>query len=289
VGPLGVRTDAPYQALQDFLVARQQAGLLLYLCSKNQEADVFAVFRERPEMPLGRGHLVAWRINWRPKSENLRSLAQELNLGLLSFIFLDDNPLECAEVQAHCPAVTTIQLPAEGERIAHFLDHVWAFDRLKITAEDRERTGYYRQGLQRDQWHREAPTFADFLAGLELEIEISAMTSDQIQRASQLTQRTNQFNATTIRRTEAEIRQAWEAGALESLVVKVKDRFGDYGLVGLILLESLPRSLRVDAFLLSCRALGQGVEHQMLTRLGQIAEACRLESVEIRHIPTARN
>ncbi len=288
-GPLGIKIDPPHRALHAFMVTRQQAGILLCLCSKNQEADVFAVFEQQTDMPLKREHLVSWRINWQPKSENLKSLAEELNLGLSSFIFLDDSPLECAEVRAHCPAVTTIQLPADSDRIPQFLDHIWAFDQLKTTGEDQQRTRYYQQNLQRDRWHREALTFADFLAGLELETEISAMTDSQLQRVSQLTQRTNQFNLTTIRRTEAEIRQVCESGPFESLVVDVKDRFGDYGLVGAILFESLADSIRVDTFLLSCRALGRGVEHRMLAYLGQIATERRLESIEILYIPTPRN
>jgi len=288
-GPLGVEIDSPYRALQAFMVVRQQAGILLCLCSKNQEADVVAVFEQRADMPLKREHLVSWRINWQPKSENLKSLAEELNLGLSSFIFVDDSPLECAEVQAHCPAVTTIQLPGDSGRIPRFLDHSWAFDQLKVTTEDQQRTGYYQQNLQRDRWQQDAPTFADFLAGLELEIEISTMTTSQIGRVSQLTQRTNQFNATTIRRTQAEIRQVCEAGPLESLVVEVRDRFGDYGLVGVILFESLTDTLLVDSFLLSCRALGRGVEHRMLAHLGQIAAERRLASIEIRYIPSPRN
>lgn len=285
-GPLGLSIDAPHQALQVFMVARQQAGMLLCLCSKNREADVFSVFEQRTDMPLKREHLVSWRINWRPKSENLKSLAEELDLGLSSFIFLDDSPLECAEVRAHCPAVTTLQLPGDSDRIPQFLDYVWAFDQLKTTREDQQRTSYYQQNLQRDCWRREALTFADFLAGLELKIEISAMTASQLPRVSQLTQRTNQFNFTTIRRTEAEVRHVCESGPLESLVVKVKDRFGDYGLVGVILFESLADTIRVDTFLLSCRALGRGVKHRMLVHLGQIAAERQLKSIEIPYIPT---
>jgi FkbH-like protein len=288
-GPLGIKIDSPHQALQTFMVAQQQACLLLCLCSKNKEADVWAVFEQRSDMSLKREHLVAWRINWQPKSENIKSLSEELNLALSSFIFIDDNPVECAEVQAHCPAVTTIQLPSDINQIPHFLDHVWAFDRLKVTAEDMQRTQYYQQNLERDRWHQEALTFTDFLAGLELEIDIAAMADSQLSRVSQLTQRTNQFNFTTIRRTEADIQQLCEAGPLESWVVTVKDRFGDYGLVGVMLFESVTNALRIDTFLLSCRALGRGVEHRMLAKLGQIAQERHLAHIEILYKPTPKN
>ncbi|MEN8217960.1 MAG: amino acid adenylation domain-containing protein [Pseudomonadota bacterium] len=288
-GPLNLKIDSTHQALQTLMVAQQQAGILLCLCSKNNEADVFAVFEQRSNLFLKREHLVSWRINWQAKSANIKSLSEELNLGLSSFIFIDDNPLECAEVQAHCPAVTTIQLPSDINHIPQFINNIWAFDQLKITTEDQQRTKYYQQNLQRDRWHQDALTFADFIAGLELEIEISAMTASQLNRVSQLTQRINQFNFTTIRRTEAEIQQLCEAEAFESLVVKVRDRFGDYGLVGVILFESVANAIRVDTFLLSCRALGRGVEHQMLAKLGQIAKERHKEQIEILYIPTERN
>src|SRR5205085_10664663 len=174
-------------------------GRLICLCSKNNEDDVVEVFARRPEMPLGRDHLAAWRVNWNSKSENLKALADELQLGLDSFILIDDSPLECAEVQAHCPEVLALQLPAEPEHIRPFLEHVWAFDYLKVTEEDKQRTALYRQNTQRERVRKEALTFEDFLAGLALEIQIAEPEPDQFARVSQLTQRTNQFNATTIR------------------------------------------------------------------------------------------
>ncbi|MEB3147732.1 MAG: HAD-IIIC family phosphatase, partial [Sphaerospermopsis sp.] len=112
-GATGVKITPPYQALQQFVLAQQQAGKLICLCSKNQEDDVFAVFEQHPDMLLKKHHLVNWRINWQPKSENLQSLAAELQLGLDSFIFIDDNPIECGEVKANCPQVLTLQLPEE--------------------------------------------------------------------------------------------------------------------------------------------------------------------------------
>ena len=288
-GALDLKIDDPHQALQTFMVGQQKAGILLCLCSKNQEADVFAVFDQRADMSLKREHLVSWRINWQPKSANIKSLSEELNLGLSSFIFIDDNPVECAEVMAHCPAVTTIQLPSDLNQIPPFLDHIWAFDRLKMTTEDQQRTKYYQQNRQRDRWHQDALTFADFITGLELEIEISAMTASQLNRVSQLTQRTNQFNFTTIRRTEAEIQTLCESEPFESLVVEVRDRFGDYGLVGVMLFEPVANAIRVDTFLLSCRVLGRGVEHKMLAQLGKIANERQLNQIDILYIPTQRN
>jgi FkbH-like protein len=288
-GAFGVEIDPPRRALQEFMIAQHDAGRLLCLCSKNSEMDVMAVFEHRPEMPLTREHLVSWRINWQNKSENLRDLAQELQLGLDSFVLIDDNPVECAEVQARCPEVLVLQLPQDAARIPAFLDHVWAFDHLKVTAEDRQRTSLYRQNVARERLRAEALTFEEFMTGLGLEVEISELAVHHLARVAQLSQRTNQFNCTTIRRSEGEIQELCLAGDKTCLVVEVRDRFGDYGLVGVMIFAANPEAIAVDTFLLSCRALGRGVERRMLARLGEIARAKGLGRVDVPYVPTPRN
>ena len=147
-GVEGVGISAVWKQMQQHMVELSEKGFLLCLCSKNDEADVLDVFDKRADMIVKREHLVSWRINWQPKSENIRSLAQELKLGFDSFIFLDDNPVECAEVRSKCPEVLVLQVPQE-EAISRFLDHVWPFDRLKITSEDQQRTAMYKQEMER--------------------------------------------------------------------------------------------------------------------------------------------
>jgi amino acid adenylation domain-containing protein/FkbH-like protein/non-ribosomal peptide synthase protein (TIGR01720 family)/FkbM family methyltransferase len=285
----GVKIEPPYRALQEFIIGQQATGKLICLCSKNEQEDVFAVLDQHPDMLMGRHHLVNWRINWESKSENLKSLATELQLSLDSFIFIDDNPIECAEVRANCPEILTLQLPEQPDRIPQFLQHIWAFDQLQATQEDQQRTNLYQQNVHRQRLQQDAFCFSDFLAQLNLEIEISLMQSEQLSRVAQLTQRTNQFNLTTIRRSEAEIQQLCNLEKLECRVVKVKDRFGDYGLVGLLLFEVQENALVVDTFLLSCRVLGRGVEHRMLSYLGTLAQQRGLGRVELLYIPTKKN
>jgi FkbH-like protein len=286
-GPMGVTFPPGKRALQELIVRQQEAGMVICLASKNVEEDVLEVFANRPEMPLRREHLVAWRVNWEPKSRNLASLAAELNLGLDSFIFVDDNPVECAEVRAALPEVLTLQLPADDE-IPDFLRHVWAFDRLKVTDEDRKRTQMYQQNVERNRFEQEAGGIADFLAGLEIKIDIDSPADDELPRVAQLTQRTNQFNFTTVRRTEAEIGQLAQNG-LECLRVRVSDRFGDYGLVGVTIFRASGDVVDLDTMLLSCRVLGRGVEHAMLARLGQIALERGKPRVDAHFAPTAKN
>lgn len=286
-GVMGIEVTPAYRALQEFMIAQQNAGMILCFCSKNNELDVLEVFEKRSDMVLKLDQVVAWRINWLPKSENIRSLAQELNLGLDSFIFIDDNPVECAEVKASCPEVLTLQLPVDGD-IPQFLQHVWAFDRLKVTEEDKQRTTLYKQNLERERFQQQSLSIDNFLAGLELQVDIAEPTPAQLSRVAQLTQRTNQFNFTTIRRSEAEIQQLAQSG-LECRIVEVRDRFGDYGLVGVIIFGTTADALTIDTFLLSCRVLGRGVEHQMLNHLAKAAEERQLSTVQANFIPTKKN
>ena len=238
-GAAGIAITPPWKKIQEFLLEQYHAGMLLCLCSKNNEADVVEVFTNRSDMPLKLDHFVARRINWRQKSENIRALAQELNLGADSFIFLDDDPVECAEVQSHCPEVLTFQVPRDPEQAGQFLSHLWIFDHLKVTAEGQQRNLAYKQSSERASFHKASLSFSDFLAGLDLTIEISPLVPRQIPRVAELTQRTNQFNCTTQRRSESEIQSLCQKEDAECLTVNLRDRFGDYGLVGVIIFRAV--------------------------------------------------
>ncbi|HJT27199.1 MAG TPA: HAD-IIIC family phosphatase [Pyrinomonadaceae bacterium] len=288
-GIAGIEVDATRRELQEFLIARHEAGMLICVCSKNNERDVVEVFERGRGMVLRRDQVISWRINWESKSDNIRSLARELNLGLDSFIFIDDNPVECAEVAANCPGVLSLQLPSDAAAIPKFLKHVWAFDQLQTTEEDRQRTTLYKQNREREQFRHESLSLETFFEGLGLQIQVSETEANEIERVSQLTWRTNQFNTSSIRRSENEVRELLRSDDWGCLSIRVKDRFGDYGLVGAIMFKEASESLYVDTFLLSCRALGKGVEHRMLAEVGRIALARELSRVEIPCRHTERN
>ena len=287
-GPSGVEIDRPRRWLQESMVLHHDGGMILCLCSKNSPEDVFRVFDSRSDMPLRLEHITASRINWNSKSDNLRSLAEELQVGLSSFIFIDDSPVECAEVRMNCPDVLTLRLPSDCERIPRLLQHVWALDRIRITSEDSRRALFYRQNLARAT-AQDTLGLREFFATLNLTVRISRMHENQLPRVAQLVERTNQFNLTTIRRTELELRKLWGSGTYDFLTVEVEDRYGDYGLVGLTISSREHRSIIVDTFLLSCRALGRGVEHQMLASLGKRALEQSLEFVDVPYLETQRN
>jgi FkbH-like protein len=286
-GPEGVTLTEGHRSLQEFALKQRQAGMLITLNSKNNEADVRETFERHPEFPLKWRDITATRINWSPKTAGLSSLASELSLGLDSFIFLDDNPKEVSEVDEQLPQVLGLSLPAEGN-IGRFLDHVWAFDRLKVTSADASRAASY-QGVQEfGKALHEASSLEGFYSTLDLEVTIRPVSGEEIERASQLTQRTNQFNFTTIRRSEAEIQSLLQAG-VDVFGVHVKDRFGDYGFTGLVIGRKFNEDYLIDTALLSCRVLGRGVEHKVFAWIGEHALKLGAQHVEIPFQPSARN
>ncbi|MBV9889324.1 MAG: HAD-IIIC family phosphatase, partial [Rhizobacter sp.] len=286
-GVHGISFPPAALAVQRFAIEAQQQGTLVCLVSKNVEQDVLEVFAQRPEMCLTLDHVVAHRINWEPKSKNILELARELNLGPDSFVFLDDNPLECAEMRTVVPQVTTLQLPADAE-VGGFLANLWVFDRGQVTSEDRSRTQLYRENAARRALEASAADAAEFLASLRVAIQIQRPGEDEWPRVSQLTQKTNQFNFTTIRRSELEMRSLERQGR-EVLSVHVQDRFGDYGLVGVVVFYCEDRALHVDTFLLSCRVLGKGVEQEIVAHLARDAEARGLDRILLEFRATAKN
>ena len=289
VGAEGLRFDDGHRALHDALARLAASGVLVALCSKNEEADVWRVFDTRSDLGLGRDAIVTAAINWQPKSANLRAIAERLNLGLDSFIFIDDNPVECAEVRAACPQVLTLEWPQDAVQAIALLRHTWELDARDATGEDRRRTELYKEEFRRQELQNQALTFRDFIATLDLAVDIAPLSQADVKRASQLTLRTNQFNFTTRRRDEADLQSLLAAGTHDISTVRVRDRFGDYGLVGLLIAEASGTEVLADTFLLSCRVLGRGVEHRMVAELGRAAAAREASLVRLRVDPTQRN
>lgn len=287
-GPEGVRLEEPHRQLHEFLLKQRELGMVLTMASKNNEQDVMDTFAAHPEFPLRPEHFAAWRINWEPKGGNLASLAEELSLGLDSFIFIDDNYKECAEVEDAAPEVLSLALPQPMDDLPRWLEHVWAFDHAVVTEEDRKRSANYEKVRAFKRAATGAASLEEFMASLGLTLHLAEMREDQLPRCAQLTQRTNQFNTTTIRRTEAELAELAGNGH-QVWTATVADRFGEYGLTGLLVLEPGTEELRVDTLLLSCRVLGRGVEHRMLAFAGQTAFDLGLETVAVPVTATARN
>jgi len=287
-GVFGIDISGGYLELQKFVIAKQAEGFLIVLNSKNNENDVWEVFEKNEKMLLKKEHIVHAKINWQPKSQNLKEMAQELNLGLNSFIFLDDNPLEASEVIKNAPEVLSIPLPKNPNTFKLFLEHIWAMDKLKITAEDKSRTQMYKAETQRNESSQKL-SMDDFLASLELKIYMNRMFDSQLPRVAQLTQRTNQFNVSTIRRSESDISTLLKDDNFVCWSVNVEDKFGDYGLVGVIMTQKQEEILFIDTFLMSCRVLGRGVEKTILSGLKNYAKSYGISKLEIDFYPTKKN
>jgi FkbH-like protein len=288
-GATGVFIGPSQRAFQKFLLEQHQAGVVLCICSKNQETDVWAVFDQHPDMLLRREHFPFWKINWEPKSSNLRALAREINIGIDAIAFLDDNPLERAEVSAHCPSVFCLEFPEAWEDRAAWLEHVWLLDRGHVTAEDRKRQEHYQSEQIRENLKQSAGSLTEFLEKLELKIDLNPADEADYDRLAQLSVRTNQFNTTTLRLTPQEVVGYATTPGLSAHIARVRDRFGDYGLVGGMLARSEEGSFRVDGMFLSCRALGRGVEFRMASYLASIAKNTSCSEIVFPVQSTQRN
>lgn len=279
---------APYQALQRVLIDLHARGVLLCICSKNNPEDVFEAL-ENPAMLVGPRHFSAMRIDWNDKSESLRALADELNIGIDSLAFLDDNPVERARVCAELPEVMVIELPDEPAGFAQALAESPVFSRLALTQEDQERPAYYAASRKREEKKRSALTAEDFFNDLQQEAMVATLTPAMYRRVAQLTQKTNQFNLTTRRYSEREIERLHSLPGWHVSTLRVRDRYGDNGLVGVAIVQACDYVWEIDTFLLSCRVIGRTVETALLAQLTADAREQGARELRGRFIPTRKN
>lgn len=294
-GPHGIALgqEAPgnaYVAFQEAILSLWKRGVLLAINSKNNEVDALEVLESHPDMVLRPSHFAARRINWQDKASNLVSIAEELNIGLDSLVFVDDNPAECALVRSRLPEVLTVELPADPALFRGVLLDLVAFDTLALTDEDRQRGKLYAQRRERQEWEsRNAGSLDDYLSELGLIVEIAPADEFAIPRVAQLIGKTNQFNLTTQRHSEATVRAFAESPDSGVYSVRVRDRFGDHGLTGVAIVRKDPHVWVLDSLLLSCRVLGRGVETAMLSALVNAARASGAGTLRGDFIRTAKN
>ncbi|HEY0964059.1 MAG TPA: amino acid adenylation domain-containing protein [Pseudomonadales bacterium] len=286
-GAQGVRLEPAHLHLQESLLRARAAGALICIATKNNEDDVRAVFQQRT-MPLRWEHLTRVCAGWGPKSESVRKLAVDLSLGLDSFVFIDDSPLECEEVLAACPGVLAIQLPPAQEREA-FLAHLWLLDAKAATREDAARAQMYAEESQRSIARAATGSYAEFLAALDIRVEMGRVRPDDLARVAQLSQRTNQFNTSGVRYSETELQALLQEPDTDLRCVRVGDKYGAYGLTGAIFIRRGPDAWTVFGFMLSCRVLGRGVEHTILRTLAREAAASGARSIDVDFVRLPRN
>ena len=254
-----------YQRLQQAALNLYHRGVILALNSKNNEQDVWEVFERHPDMILQRKHIAASSINWTDKATNLRALAEELNIGLDSLVFIDDNEFEIEWVKAQVPEVVCIHLPKDQpNEYASIIERCGLFDSITLSDEDRKRGEMYAAEAQRKTLKNQFANIEEYLRSLEMEITVNLADEFSIPRISQQTQKTNQFNLTTRRYSEAEIQEFVKSDNHDVVYLKLTDRFGDYGIIGTAILNYTTDQAHIDTFLMSCRALGRRVEDVFL-------------------------
>ena len=280
---------AAYQALQRALLDLARKGVLLAVCSKNNPDDAMEALEKHPGMLVRAKDFAALRINWNDKAQNLLEVAEELNVGIDALAFLDDNASEREQVRAALPEVTVIDLPNNPLEYAVALRNCAVFERLTVSPEDQRRTEMYAAQRQRAGAQCNFQSKEDFFRYLEQEAELEPVSDLTLVRIAQLTQKTNQFNLTTRRYTEAQIaemakRQDWHISS-----IRVRDRFGDHGLVGVAIAHDVGEQCEIDSFLLSCRVVGRTVETALLAYLAQSAAERGRKRLEGWFLPTKKN
>jgi len=279
-----------YRFFQAYLLELSRIGIILALCSKNNEDEVFTVLDNHPDVLLKRDNFSAYRINWNNKADNIREIALELNIGLDSMVFIDDNPVERELIRQALPEVSVPEFPVRPYLYPVFIKQLTDdfFNTYALTQEDLVKTQQYKENAERAHYKNQFTDMDDYLRSLEIRLTIEKLNEFNKARFAQMTQKTNQFNLTTRRYTETEIQAFVDNGALVC-GLRVEDRFGDNGLTGLIVVIIENETAFIDTLLLSCRILGRKIESVFVTFiLMKLKEMC-IQQVRASYIKTTKN
>ena len=240
-------------------------GIILAINSKNNEEDVLEVLDNHPDMVLRKNHFACIYANWENKADNIRNIAIDLNIGLDSLVFVDDSEFECSLVREKVPEVKVINLPKEAYKFSEIILNCGLFDRLQYTNEDKNRGELYKVEVDRKNYKSKFTDINSYFKSLEMVVTIELVNEFSISRVSQLTQRTNQFNLTTKRYSEEDIRNFMTSDKFDVLTLSLADKFGDMGIVGVQIIDFTEKeNAKIDSFMMSCRIIGRGVENVFL-------------------------
>ncbi len=291
----GSPTGEAFLAFQQYALHLAERGVLLAVCSKNDEQNAMAPFETHPEMVLRRKDIACFVANWQDKATNLRTVAETLNIGLDALVFVDDNPAERQLIRRELPMVAVPELPEEPAGYVACLAAAGYFEAVALTAEDRQRTELYRANADRAALRSTATDMAGYLDALHMQLVWSRFDELGLKRIVQLINKTNQFNLTTRRYTEAEVRAVMDDAAALTLQLRLLDVHGDNGMIGVVLARPMERdapekaSLAIDTWLMSCRVLGRGVEAATLNLLAVCARNMGYRELIGTYVPTAKN
>lgn len=295
LGPTGITVGGTtegeaFAAFQKHVKRLKESGIVLAACSKNNDADAREPFEKNDQMILRFDDFAAFHASWDAKPERLREIARELNLGLDSFVFFDDNPVEREHVRAELPEVLVIEVPEEPAFYVRALVESLAFEAVDLTAADAERTSQYQAEASRRRLLTATASPHDYLASLAMKAEICAIDESNLDRVIDLITKTNQFNLTTRRHSRAAVEQMTGMARSLCFAVRLADKFGDYGLISVVLaVPTDEKTLRIDTWLMSCRAMGRTVEHFVLNHLAQSARGMGFDKLLAEYRPTAKS
>jgi FkbH-like protein len=288
IGELGMGHS--FDALQMWARELRYRGIILAVCSKNDETVAKKPFQEHPDMTLRLDDIAVFVANWDNKVDNIKLIQKRLNIGFDSMVFVDDNPFERNMIRSLLPEVTVPELPEDPSLYVHYLISLNLFETASFTDEDRERTSQYRQETARTDFQKTFTSVDEYLTSLEMVSKVKSFDEFMVPRVAQLTQRSNQFNLRTVRYTESEIEMVRKSDEHVTLAFHLEDKFGDHGLVGLAILRALDKeSAFIDTWIMSCRILKRGMEEFMVNQVADEVRRRGFKRLLGEYIPTAKN
>jgi FkbH-like protein len=288
----GSAAGEAHLALQRYARRLRQRGVILAICSKNDPVKAEEAFTSHPEMLLKRSDVAAFVANWDDKARNLETIAQQLNIGIDSLVFVDDNPAERARVRQALPQVAVPELPVDVSGYTRRVAEAGYFEAVGFTAEDRQRADDYAHNAQREALRGSVQSIDEFLHGLQMTAVCGPIAMVDLPRVTQLINKTNQFNPTTRRYSTEQIVELLGASGTLSLQLRLRDRFGDNGLVSVLILRSVegdPESLEIDTWVMSCRVFGRQLEQAALNIIAESARSAGVREIVATYAPSAKN
>lgn len=279
-----------YKDFQQQLLKLKNRGVILAICSKNNPEDVDEVFEKHPDMILNRTDFACIKASWNDKCTNIKTISEELNIGTDSIVFIDDNPIECELIKQQVPEITVINLSKNPIEYPDLINSLNYFETINLTEEDLHKTDIYKAQINRNILKNSYNNLDDYYKSLEMRVEIKEADSFAVSRIAQLAQKTNQFNLTTKRYSEKDIKEMIQDNNYKIYYIRVIDKFGDNGITGCCILKKIDDcKLFIDTFLLSCRVMGRNIENAFMSFIYNKAKEYNIKKLIGEYIPTKKN
>jgi FkbH-like protein len=288
IGELGL--GHAFDSLQQWARELKNRGIILAVCSKNDEDTARKPFKEHPDMTLRLNDIAVFIANWDNKVDNLKQIQKVLNIGFDSMVFVDDNPFERNLVREFLPDVAVPELPEDPALYVPYLRSLNLFETISYSEEDLQRTRQYQVEIERTDFQKSFTSIEDYLGGLQMKAIVRPFEAYTVPRVAQLAQRSNQFNLRTIRYTDAEVEQMRDSSEFITLAFQLRDKFGDHGLIAVVILRKMENSCAfIDTWIMSCRVLKRGMEEFTVNQMAKRARMHGIQRLVGEYIPTAKN